>query len=112
MTTLTKASLTEHLIGEVDHLSRRDATRLIELFFNEISLALTAGHPIKLSGFGNFELHDKNERPGRNPRTGESVPVDARRVVTFHSGQKLRAQVVDYKDRVGAMNQTADETEE
>lgn len=89
---LTKAEISEHLFNGVG-LSKRDAKELVELFYNKVSSALEAGQQVKLSGFGNFELHDKSERPGRNPKTGEEIPVSARRVVTFRSGQKLRARV-------------------
>ena len=66
------------------------------MFFEEIRIALEAGHHVKLSGFGNFNLRDKNQRPGRNPKTGEEIPITARRVVTFHPGQKLKARVEAY----------------
>lgn len=89
---LTKAEISEHLFNGVG-LSKREAKELVEFFFNKVALALEAGQQVKLSGFGNFELHDKDERPGRNPKTGEEIPVSARRVVTFRSGQKLRARV-------------------
>ena len=56
--------------------------------FDEISQALIAGEQVKLSGFGNFELRDKRERPGRNPKTGEEIPISARRVVTL-GGSKI-----------------------
>ncbi|OGT45268.1 MAG: integration host factor subunit alpha [Gammaproteobacteria bacterium RIFCSPHIGHO2_12_FULL_41_20] len=93
--TLTKADIAERLFQEVG-ITKRDANEMIELFYHYISAALEQGKPVKLSGFGNFELHDKNERPGRNPRTGEAVPVSARRVVTFRCGQKLKARVEKY----------------
>jgi len=93
MAALTKADMTENLLNIIDGLSRKDSKEMVEMFFEEISQALCNAHPVKLSGFGNFELHDKNERPGRNPKTGASIPVSARRVVTFHSGQKLKARV-------------------
>src|SRR5579862_4525708 len=89
---LTKADIAEHLFTEIG-LTKREAKELVELFFDQVCNALQNGQQVKLSGFGNFELHDKNERPGRNPKTGESIPVSARRVVTFRSGQKLRARV-------------------
>lgn len=92
MPTLTKADLAKHLDEEIG-LTNREAKEIVELFFKYISDALVSGHQVKLSGFGNFTLHDKDERPGRNPRTGEEVPVTARRVVTFHCGQKLKARV-------------------
>ena len=67
--------------------------RCIERFFEEIRTTLERGEDVKLSGFGNFALREKKERPGRNPKTGEAIPIRARRVVTFHPGQKLRARV-------------------
>jgi integration host factor subunit alpha len=90
--TLTKADLAKNLDEEIG-LTNREAKEIVELFFQLISNALVNGKQVKISGFGNFTLHDKNERPGRNPRTGEEVPVTARRVVTFHTGQKLKARV-------------------
>lgn len=90
--TLTKADLAKYLDAEIG-LTNREAKEIVELFFQYISDALVSGKPVKISGFGNFTLHDKRERPGRNPRTGEEVPVCARRVVTFHCGQKLKARV-------------------
>lgn len=95
MAALTKADIAERLFQEIG-ITKREAKEVVELFFNDISKALESGQQVKLSGFGNFELHDKNERPGRNPKTGEEIPVSARRVVTFHSGQKLRARVETY----------------
>lgn len=89
---LTKAEIVDHLSREIG-INKREAKETIELFFQAVTDALTKGHQVKLSGFGNFTLHDKNERPGRNPKTGEQIPVSARRVVTFRSGQKLRARV-------------------
>ncbi len=89
---LTKAEMSEHLI-ETLKLSKRDAKELVELFFEELRLALENGEQVKLSGFGNFDLRDKSPRPGRNPKTGEDIPITARRVVTFHPGQKLKSRV-------------------
>ncbi|NLC09192.1 MAG: integration host factor subunit alpha, partial [Gammaproteobacteria bacterium] len=68
----------------------------VDLFFEEIRTSLESSEPVKISGFGNFELRDKRQRPGRNPKTGEEVPISARRVVTFRPGQKLRERVEDY----------------
>ncbi|MBF0751040.1 MULTISPECIES: integration host factor subunit alpha [Pasteurellaceae] len=90
--TLTKIDITEFLI-EKYQLQKLEAKRLVDNFFEEIRLSLEAGNDVKLSGFGNFELRDKASRPGRNPKTGESIPVSARRVVAFKPGQKLRARV-------------------
>jgi len=92
---LTKADISEHLLNGVG-LTKREAKEMVELYFQQICKALESAQQVKLSGFGNFELHDKNERPGRNPKTGEAIPVSARRVVTFRSGQKLRARVEVY----------------
>jgi len=66
---------------------------MVESFFEEIRVSLEKGEGVKLSGFGNFELRDKPERPGRNPKTGEEIPITARRVVTFHASQKLKSLV-------------------
>ena len=77
-------------------INKREAKDLVELFFEEIRSLLEQGHQIRLSGFGNFNLRDKRERPGRNPKTGKDVPITARRVVTFRAGQKLKARVEKY----------------
>lgn len=95
MSALTKAGLTEHLFEELG-LNKREAKDLVELFFDEMKLSLEEGVPVKLSGFGNFDLRDKGERPGRNPKTGEEIPISARRVVTFRAGQKLKQRVETY----------------
>jgi integration host factor subunit alpha len=93
---LTKADMVEKLIADVG-LHRKDAKELVEEFFETIKASLVEGSPIKLSGFGNFDLRDKRQRPGRNPKTGEEIPVTARRVVTFKAGQKLKARVEEYQ---------------
>jgi len=69
---------------------------MVDLFFEEIRTALEQGEQVKLSGFGNFDLRDKKQRPGRNPKTGKEIPISARRVVTFRPGQKLRERVESY----------------
>ena len=89
--TLTKVEIAANLI-EKHGLTKSEAKNLVETFFEEIRVALESGNDVKLSGFGNFELRDKASRPGRNPKTGENVPVSARRVVVFRPGQKLRAR--------------------
>ena len=89
---LTKADLAEKLYEELG-LNKREAKELVESFFEEIREALENGEQVKLSGFGNFDLRDKNQRPGRNPKTGEDIPISARRFVTFRPGQKLKARV-------------------
>ena len=92
---LTKAEMAEKLYEELG-LNKREAKEIVEAFFSEISEALEGGRQVKLSGFGNFDLRNKNERPGRNPKTGEEIPITARRVVTFRPGQKLKARVEAY----------------
>lgn len=92
---LTKADLAECLFDEVG-LNKREAKEFVDAWFEMIRGSLEEGEPVKLSGFGNFQLRDKNERPGRNPKTGEEIPISARRVVTFRPGQKLRARVEAY----------------
>ena len=92
---LTKAEMAEALFEELG-LNKREAKELVDLFFEEVRMALGAGAQIKLSGFGNFDLRSKNQRPGRNPKTGEEIPITARRVVTFRPGQKLKARVEAY----------------
>lgn len=90
--TLTKAELADLLFEEVG-LNKREAKEMVETFFDEIRTALEAGDLVKLSGFGNFQLRDKPQRPGRNPKTGEDMPISARRVVTFHPSNKLKTLV-------------------
>jgi integration host factor subunit alpha len=90
--TLTKAELADMLFEKVG-LNKREAKDMVETFFEEIREALEAGDSVKLSGFGNFQLRKKPQRPGRNPKTGEEIPITARRVVTFHASQKLKSLV-------------------
>ncbi len=92
---LTKADMAEMLYEELG-LNKREAKELVELFFEEIRIALENGSNVKLSGYGNFILRDKSQRPGRNPKTGEEIPISARRVVTFRPGQKLKQRVENY----------------
>ncbi|RFF27999.1 MULTISPECIES: integration host factor subunit alpha [unclassified Wenzhouxiangella] len=92
---LTKADLASALFDEVG-LNKREAKEFVDAWFETIRQALEDGDHVKLSGFGNFQLRDKNQRPGRNPKTGEEIPISARRVVTFKPGQKLRARVEAY----------------
>ncbi len=89
---VTKANLAEYLFEGLG-LNKRDAKEIVEQFFEEIKNSLEEGKQVKLSGFGNFDLRNKNQRPGRNPKTGEEIPIKARRVVTFKPGQKLKIKV-------------------
>lgn len=92
---LTKADLAEKLYEELG-FNKREAKELVEFFFEEIRNSLESNEQVKLSSFGNFDLRDKKQRPGRNPKTGEEIPITARRVVTFRPGQKLKARVEAY----------------
>lgn len=100
MVALTKADLTEDLFEQLG-FNKRESKEFVDSFFEEIRATLEQGDYVKLSGFGNFELRDKNERPGRNPKTGEEIPISARRVVSFKPGQKMRARV---ESRIDADN--------
>lgn len=95
MSSLTKAEMAERLNEELG-LNKREAKEMVESFFDEIRASLATNEQVKLSGFGNFDLRDKRQRPGRNPKTGEEVPICARRVVTFRPGQKLKDRVEAY----------------
>ena len=90
--TITKADIVDYLNNELG-LNKSDCKILIEDFFDEIKNSLINNEEVKLSGFGNFELINKKERPGRNPKTGEDVTITARRVVTFRAGNKLRKKI-------------------
>ncbi len=92
---LTRAAMVESLFNELG-LSKTDGRELVDLLIEELMASLAVGEQVKLSGFGNFDLRDKNERPGRNPKTGEDVLIPARRVVTFKAGRKLRARLEAY----------------
>ena len=87
--------MAESLSNELG-LDRKDAREMVDLFIEELVAPLAIGEHVKLSGFGNFDLRDKNARPGRNPKTGESISIPARRVVTFKAGPTLKALVEGY----------------
>ena len=101
-TALTKAQLADMLFEQIG-LNKRESKDMIDAFFEVISQRLIAGEDVKLAGFGNFQIRIKAPRPGRNPRTGELIPIAARRVVTFHASQKLKDQIQgDVDDSAGA----------
>jgi integration host factor subunit alpha len=105
--TLTKAELADLLFERVG-LNKREAKDMVESFFEEVRTSLESGDSVKLSGFGNFQLRDKPQRPGRNPKTGEEIPISARRVVTFHASQKLKVVVeIEQAERNGQPVQAA-----
>jgi len=89
---LTKALMVDRLFDELG-LNKREAKEVVAMFFDEVRASLEMNRQVKLSGFGNFELREKAERPGRNPKTGKEIPISARRVVTFRPGHKLKARV-------------------
>jgi len=89
---LTKALLAELLFGQIG-LNKRESKDMIEAFFDLMEESLVEGNDVKISGFGNYQIRTKAQRPGRNPRTGEAIPIKARRVVTFHASHKLKAQI-------------------
>ena len=92
--TVTKIELANLLFDELG-LNKREAKEFVELFFEEIRSALENGDNVKFSGFGSFSVRDKPQRPGRNPKTGEEIPVSARRVVTYKASQKIKDRVAD-----------------
>lgn len=98
MGALTKAQMADRLFEELG-LNKREAKEIVEMFFDEVRNSLERNEQVKLSGYGNFDLREKGERPGRNPKTGEEIPISARRVVTFRPGQKLKARVEAYAGR-------------
>lgn len=91
---LTKAQLADLLFEQIG-LNKRESKDMIDAFFDLIAASLVDGVDVRISGFGNFQIRTKAPRPGRNPRTGESIPIRARRVVTFHASHKLKEQIQD-----------------
>ena len=89
---LTKAQLAEMLFEQIG-LNKRESKDMVDAFFDLICARLIVGEEVKLSGFGNFQMRVKASRPGRNPRTGELIPIEARKVVTFHASQKLKEAI-------------------
>jgi integration host factor subunit alpha len=106
---VTKADLADTLFNELG-LNKREAKEFVELFFEKIREALEAGEAVKLSGFGNFDIREKSSRPGRNPKTGEEIPISARRVVTFKASQKLKDRVAANADYIKQSASTSEVT--
>lgn len=104
---LTKAEMAESLADKL-HLQKREAKDLVDLLFEEIRLALQRGEEVKISGFGNFAIRKKNQRPGRNPKTGQDIPISARTVVSFKPGQKLKARVELFKGELPEEEETTE----
>lgn len=95
MAAVTKLEIIEHLFNVVG-LNKNEAREIVEALFDEICASLRDGFNVKIPGLGNFTLHDKGERPGRNPKTGVVVSIKSRRVVTFHAGQKIKSRIEEY----------------
>lgn len=91
---LTKAQLADLLFEQLG-LNKRESKDMVDAFFDLLCASLVEGKDVKISGFGNFQIRTKAPRPGRNPRTGEAIPIEARRVVTFHASSKLKEQIQD-----------------
>lgn len=89
---LTKAQLADLLFEQIG-LNKREAKDMVDAFFDLIAARLVEGEDVKISGFGNFQIRTKAPRPGRNPRTGEHIPIGARCVATFHASAKLKEQI-------------------
>ena len=89
---LTKAQLADLLFEQIG-LNKRESKDMIDAFFDLIAQSLVDGVDVKISGFGNFQIRTKAPRPGRNPRTGEAIPIEARRAVTFDASHKLKEQL-------------------
>jgi integration host factor subunit alpha len=89
---LTKAQLADLLFEQIG-LNKRESKDMIDAFFDLIAQSLVEGTDVKISSFGNFQIRTKAPRPGRNPRTGEAIPIEARRAVTFHASHKLKEQI-------------------
>jgi len=104
---LTKAHLAELLFEQIG-LNKRESKDMVEAFFELVSGSLIEGNDVKISGFGNFQIRVKAPRPGRNPRTGEAIPIGARRVATFHASAKLKDQIQGSvaEDSAGAVEWT------
>ena len=92
---VTKAQLADLLFEQLG-LNKRESKDMVDAFFDLITAQLVAGTDVKISGFGNFQIRTKAPRPGRNPRTGEAIAIEARRVVTFHASHKLKDQIQDH----------------
>ncbi len=98
---LTKAHLADLLFEQIG-LNKRESKDMVEAFFDLVAGSLIEGTDVKISGFGNFQIRVKAPRPGRNPRTGEAIPIGARRVATFHASAKLKEQIHGNIEEEGA----------
>lgn len=92
--TITRADLAEAVYRKVG-LSRTESSQLVEMVLDEICSAIVRGETVKLSSFATFQVRSKNERIGRNPKTGEEVPISPRRVMTFKASNVLKQRILD-----------------
>ncbi len=103
-TALTKAQLADMLFEQIG-LNKRESKDMIDAFFDLVTTSLVSGDDVKISGFGNFQIRRKAPRPGRNPRTGEPIPISARRVVTFHASHKLKEHIQAHRRAAADLRQ-------
>ena len=106
--TLTRADLAEAVYRKVG-LSRSESASLVEMVIDEISDAIIRGETVKLSSFATFQVRDKSERIGRNPKTGEEVPISPRRVMTFKASNVLKQKIADAHSKRGTSAEAAGE---
>ena len=99
MTTITKSELVDFVVKSSE-FKKVEAGRFVDDFFEVVIKQLEGGDPVKIPGFGNFILRDKNARIGRNPKTKEEYPIDARRVVSFRTSNILKSAIKDYYEKV------------
>ncbi len=104
--TMTKADIVEKVYQKIG-FSKKEASELVEMVFNQLKDVLCNGDKVKISGFGNFVVRGKNERIGRNPQTGEQIKISARRVLTFRPSQVLKA-VLNGEDVTGIVENDDD----
>jgi len=90
---MTKADLIDRVYNAFEGISRKEAAELVETVFDSIKNTLERGEKVKISGFGNFVVRRKRERPGRNPQTGQEITITARRVLTFKPSQMLKTEL-------------------
>jgi len=100
---MTKAEIVQALYSKVGGFSRKESAELVDLVFEMMKETLGKGEKIKVSGFGNFVLRDKRQRPGRNPQTGQPIKISERRVLTFKASQILK-QALNLRAGHGAPN--------
>ena len=104
--TMTKADIVEKVYQKIG-FSKKEASELVEMVFNQLKDVLCVGDKVKISGFGNFVVREKKERIGRNPQTGDQIKISARRVLTFRPSQVLKA-ILNGEDITGMVDDEND----